>query len=256
MTDENRPRLVARRHWFSAVATWGARAEPAEALAARWLAFVARLQAIDPAFAHWMHWAEDDVTRIPFQPTLPAQIARVLAATERHVTGRLVPEAGVQMTNYSDTDQLSRYVTVFMSGGNSGPHSLRNCASVATSHFAVPEPHLVGFEVFRQLVLALAEVFGATQAHACPADLRDLWPKGRGDDLSLAWISYVAPRFADLVTPPPGVVVERCPDGGLLMAATTDTFALANPAHLAAARAIHAALESFNAVPWTPETGK
>ncbi len=191
MTDENRLRLVARRDRFSAVATWGARAEPAEALAARWLAFVARLQAIDPAFAHWMHWAEDDVTRIPFAPTLPAQLARVLAATPRHVTGRLVPTAGVQMTNHTDTDQLSRYVTVFMSGGNSGPHSLRNCVSIGTSDFAAPEPHLVTFAVFRQLVLALAEEFEARQAYACPADLRDLWPEGRADDLSLAWISYV-----------------------------------------------------------------
>ncbi len=254
--DEDRPRLVARRHWFSAVAHWGSRAEPAEALAGRWLAFVARLQAIDPAFAHWMHWAEDDVTRIPFEPTLPAQLARVLAATPRHVTGRLVPEAGVRLTNYTDTDQLSRYITVFMRGGSFGPYSSRNCASLSTSAFAVPEPHLVGFAVLRQVVLALAEVFEATQAYACPADLRDLWPKDSADDLSLAWISYVAPRFADLVTPPPNVVVEHRPDGGLLMAATTETFALANPAHLAAARAIQAALESFNAVPWTPESGK
>ena len=120
----------------------------------------------------------------------------------------------------------------------------------------MPEPHLVGFGVFQQVVLALAEVFEATQAYACPADLRDLWPKGRTDDLSLAWISYVAPRFTRLVTPPPSVVVEHHPDGGLLMAATTDTFSAANPAHLAAARAIHAALAPFNAVPWTPDTGK
>ena len=58
------------------------------------------------------------------------------------------------------------------------------------------------------------------------------------------------------MTPPPGVVVERRPDGGLLLAATTDTFSTADPAHLLAARAIHAALTPFNAVPWTPETGK
>ena len=203
-----------------------------------------------------MDWAEDDVTCIPFAPTLPAQIARVLAATERHVDGHLVPDAGVRLTNYTDTDQLPRYCDIFMRGGSSGPYSLRNCASFGTSHFAVPEPHLVGFGVFRQVVLALAEVFEATQAYACPADLRDLWTKGRTDDLPLAWISYVAPRFAQLVTPPPGVVVERRPDGGLLMAATTDTFATADPAHLAAARAIYAALTPFNAVPWTPEAGK
>ena len=40
------------------------------------------------------------------------------------------------------------------------------------------------------------------------------------------------------------------------MAATTETFAITDPTHLAAARAIHAALAPFNAVPWTPEAGK
>ena len=255
MTDEGRPRLVAQCHWFSAVAVWGWRAEPAEALAARWLAYVTRLQAIDPAFAHWMDWADDD-TRIPFAPTLPAQIARVLDATERHVDGHLVPEAGVRLTNYTDTDQLPRYCGISMSGGNSDLYSLRNCANFTTSAFAVPEAHLVGFGVFRQVVLALAEVFEATQAYAYPADLGDLWTKGRTDDLPLAWISYVAPRFAHLVAPPPGAMVERRPDGGLVMAATTDRFTIAEPGHLAAARAIQTALVPFNAVPWTPETGK
>ncbi len=58
------------------------------------------------------------------------------------------------------------------------------------------------------------------------------------------------------MTPPPGVVVERRPDGGLLMAATTETFALANPAHLAAARAIQAALQPFNAIAVDAEDGE
>ena len=256
MTDEDTPKLVASCHCFSAVAVWGWRAEPAAALATRWLTLVARLQAIDPALAHWMHWAKDGVTRIPFAPTLPAQITRVLAATERHVDGHLVPDAGVRLTNYTDTEQLPCYCGIAMSGGNNGPYSLRNYANFTTSHFAVPEPHLVGFGVFRQMVLALAEVFGATQAYACPDDLSDLWTRERTCDLPLAWISYVAPRFAHLVTPPLGVVAERRPDGGLLMAATTETFTTADRAHLAAARAIHAALAPFNAVPWTPEAGK
>ena len=249
-------RLVDRHHWYSAVACWGWRPEPAEALATRWLSFVARLQTIDPAFARWMHWENNDTTRVPFEPTLPAQTARILAATERHVSGRLVPEAGARVSNYTDTLQLSRYIAISMDGGKFGPYVTRNYANFGTSYFAVPEAHLVGFAVFRQVVLALAEVFEATQAYARPDDLRDLRDKERGDDLPLAWISYVAPRFAGLVMPPPGVVVEHRPDGGLLMAATVETFRTADPAHLAAARAIYAALQPFNAVPWTPEAGK
>jgi hypothetical protein len=61
------------------------------------------------------------------------------------------------------------------------------------------------------------------------------------------WISYIGPRYAHLVTPPQSAVVERRPDGGLLMAATDETFVTANPAHLAAARDIEAAVAPFNA---------
>ena len=49
---------------------------------------------------------------------------------------------------------------------------------------------------------------------------------------------------------------ERCADGGLLLAATDDTFRTDNPTHLAVARDIEAALAPFNALPWTAETGK
>ena len=69
----------------------------------------------------------------------------------------------------------------------------------------------------------------------------------------LAWMSYVAPRFAPLITPPPSVIVERTAEGGLLMAATAETFRVDEPAHLAAARDILKALAPFEAPPWPPD---
>lgn len=53
-----------------------------------------------------------------------------------------------------------------------------------------------------------------------------------------------------LVTPPPApVIVERLANGGLLMSATTQTFDVENPAHMAAAREIAAAIAPLNALP-------
>ena len=47
---------------------------------------------------------------------------------------------------------------------------------------------------------------------------------------------------------------ERQPDGGLLLAATNETFRIVNPAHLAAAHDIETALSPFNALPWIEKT--
>ena len=42
-------------------------------------------------------------------------------------------------------------------------------------------------------------------------------------------MSYAAPRFAPVITPPPSAIVERTAQGGLLMAATEETFSVITP---------------------------
>jgi hypothetical protein len=71
--------------------------------------------------------------------------------------------------------------------------------------------------------------------------------------LAFGWLNYVSPRFARLVTPPKTAIVDYRPNGGLLMAATDETFITANPKHLAVARDIEAALAPLNALPWPPD---
>ena len=56
------------------------------------------------------------------------------------------------------------------------------------------------------------------------------------------WIVYLASRFADRIVPPPQASVEKVPGHGLMIYATRETFDLDNPAHVAAADAIQAAL--------------
>lgn len=258
MNDDDVPRPVAPQYMFSALAGWGERAETAEALARRWLTLVARLQGIDPAFARWMYIAPDGANSLPFVPTLDAQIACITAHTDRHLSGRMAWSAGSRLNLYNGFNRSPTDFGLHMSAGNYGPYSSSNYASIGTDAYAIPAPRLVSFSIFRQLLLALAETFEATQAYAWSHDLSELWTPepARRDDLPLAWISYVAPSFAPLVTPPTSVVIEHRPDGGLLMAATAETFAMADPTHLAAAQAIQTALMAYNAVPWTPEFGK
>jgi hypothetical protein len=79
----------------------------------------------------------------------------------------------------------------------------------------------------------------------------DLWPEDA--NVCIAWMSYVSPRFAPLIAPPPSAIVERTARGGLLMAATEKTFRVDNLAHLAVAGDILKSLAPFEALPWPPD---
>ncbi|HVZ03087.1 hypothetical protein, partial [Hyphomicrobium sp.] len=73
------------------------------------------------------------------------------------------------------------------------------------------------------------------------------------DALRLAWISYVSPEGAARVIPPATAIVDHRPNGGLLLAATDETFVARNPHHLAVASDILAAVAPLNADPWPNE---
>jgi Immunity protein 52 len=70
-------------------------------------------------------------------------------------------------------------------------------------------------------------------------------------DLAFGRKMKVIPWLASLITVPAApVIVEHLPNGGLLMSATRETFDVENPAHMAAARQIGAAIASLNDLPW------
>ena len=236
---------------------WGSRLEAPEVLARRWITLIERLSVLDPALRKWSHW-EPKKGVVPFDPSFEAQLARVVAGMETKVTGEVVPACGSSLYNTTYPCPKSHHVSVTMYAGISVPFS-SNLVIFETPQNVSPAPELATYNVFRGATLAVAETFEPTQVFVYPDGLSELWGPwpGRKDlEIPLAWISYVAPRFAHLVMPPPRAIVERRPDGGLLMAATDDTFRTDNPEHLAVARDIEAALAPFNALPWTAETGK
>ncbi|WP_219321841.1 Imm52 family immunity protein [Methylovirgula sp. HY1] len=62
-------------------------------------------------------------------------------------------------------------------------------------------------------------------------------------------MQYLSAPLARLITPPQTAIVDHLPNGGLLMSATTETFKVDNPTHLAVARDIAAATEPLNKLP-------
>jgi len=130
-----------------------------------------------------------------------------------------------------------------------------NNINLGTDYGRIPDPSIVTYRIFRGAMLAVADCFGVERAYAYPTKLTDVWRRAQDPNprFPIAWISYVTPRLTHLVTPPATAIVERRPDGSLLMAATEETFDVDNPAHMSVARDIEAAVAPLNGRPWEPE---
>lgn len=226
---------------FNLSAFWGPRRETPAALAQRWLTTVRQLRALDPALADWYRGVDGRGVPAPLEAgTVEAAIAADAADT------------GYRFNVKSDI--AGRGPRVFDFNMNAGD-SWFNCVTFGTEFFSEPDPALLRYDLFKPALLAIAEAFAVQRAYAYPRALSELWPPpGAPSGFPIAWISYVGWRAAPLVTPPPTALVERRPDGGLLMAATVETFDVANPAHMAGARDIERAVAPLNGTqPWELE---
>jgi hypothetical protein len=239
---------------YNAGVFWGPRQETPEELAARWRTLIARLQAIDPVFAHWYVWLTGRKLPAPLDTEMAPLAARIAAGIGTEDDGRPQPVYGyfLHALNSAQVKPGPRSFTIDLHAGTPSRWSL-NTLGLGTNIGVVPEPDVVTYPIFSGAILALAETFEAGMGEAFPTSLIDFWsidPRRRGPKLRVAWITYVAPRFAPLVTPPRSAIVEHRPDGGLLMAATDETFVTANPTHMAVAREIEAAIAPLNDLPY------
>ena len=218
-------------------AFWGPRRETPAALAQRWLAVVRHLQTLDPVLAAWYRGADGRGVPVP----LDTQAVEALIADT-------FTDTGYRFETRSDI--AGRGPRVFQLHMNAGD-SWYNVVTFGTEFFSDPGPAVLRYDVFRSALLAVAEVFEVENAHAYPSALSDLWlrPPSRNLHFPISWLSYVGPRQAHLVTPPTAGLVERRPDGGVLMAATNELFAVNNPAHMAAAHAVEQAVAPLSGTP-------
>jgi hypothetical protein len=231
-------------------ADWGPRAETPEAIAARFLACLDRLKPVHPAYDNWIF----DLNRRPkkfdaLRKDLPAAIAANVACDD---DGEPMPLDGYWPSVINSMKGGPRSLSLRVNAGSWRSRKyFSNSATIETCYRVLPDPGIIAYPAFKAALLALAESFDVTHCSAYPMQIMDVWRQDT--HLCLAWMSYVAPRFAPLITPPPSAIVERTARGALLMAATGETFSTDNPAHLAAAADILAALAPFEALPWPPD---
>ncbi len=141
-------------------------------------------------------------------------------------------------------------------GNSLAPIRYGNSINLETvSHHIQPtDAAIVTYDLFRSAMLAIIEAWDVTWCAAYPTDIMDFWPDvGRGHRFRLAWMTYVSPRFVRLIRPLRGIESQTMAGGGLLMVATRERFDVANPDHMAVARAIDTAIAPLNALPWPPD---
>jgi hypothetical protein len=227
-------------------AYWERRAETPEALAARFVRTVDGLQKIDPVFALWTCGSKRPRKFETMRDTYAEEVAEGLSKDD---WGQPVPMNGYRFGALTRGQAPYRSFSFNVHAGSTYPSPFTNDAKFLTRRNIIPDPAVITYEIFRPALLAIVEAWEPVDCAAYPLAILNLVEKGRY--FREAWIQYLCPWLASLVTPPPApVIVEHLPNGGLLMSATEEIFDIENPAHMAAARAIAAAIAPLNDLPW------
>ncbi|MGH6813215.1 MAG: Imm52 family immunity protein [Methylocella sp.] len=231
---------------FTICAYWERRAETPDALAARFVRTIDSLQAIDPVFALWTCGSKRPKK---FEAMRDRYAEEIAAGLTKDDWGEPEPISGYSFGALTRAQAPDRSFSLRVHAGSTYPKPFPNNIKFYTRLGCIPDPAVITYEIFKPALLAMVGAWNPVCAMSCPDALFKLVPGNTYFHES--WIQYLCPWLASLVTPPPApVIVEHLPDGGLLMSATTETFDVENPAHMAAAREIAAAIAPLNALPW------
>jgi hypothetical protein len=238
---------------YAITAYWGPRRENPAECATRLLRMLDALSAIDPVFGNWYC-----ASRMKMVPAASLDVRALAALIQKGVSrednGVPFADNGYWFGAFNGTRRNQRSIEISINAGSSvsGDHFI-NMVLLRTSPLDNENTSFISFRVFKPLMLAIASAWDTTWCGAYPMDLLSLRTKADRPRFSLAWMTYISQRFAPMITPPPTAISERLPNGALVMIATKERFETEDPAHLAVARDIEAALAPVNALPWPPD---
>lgn len=240
---------------FHVTALWRPRGESPEGLAARWIAMIERLAKSIPFSEQWFQGWEP---RFKISKDNRRLVSDNIRGGVHKLPGEDAdPSFGYHWhaRNAFSAEWGSRYVSV---SAHAGGRRSAFFESIALENDAYHEadPAILNYGVFRETLLAIADSFEPDEAIAYPARIQDLWPRCSANRprLRAAWMTFVAARYANLVSPPLSALAERRPDGSLFMAATTQRFSMNNPDHVRVANEIAASAPTFENI--VPDSGK
>lgn len=238
---------MRRDNCYAVNAKWARREQTVSNLAARLIAFSEALKKLHPSLQSWWFCEHDDVVKpVPSDPE--ALIARLMP---RRDADRSRGEGSSYTCEFRNmpgdhTTQAATSVHSLCS-----IYSGDGTISFAPDLLGEPDPALYEYDIMRGVLRAMIETFDVDKGIAWPLPLSDIWIEDRGlSDFNLkpAWITYVGPRLAPLLTPVPDAIKEEMPGGGVLLSATRDRFDVKNLDHVAVSRAIAASGVSFRYV--------
>jgi hypothetical protein len=228
-------------------ASWETRTETPDALAARFLRMIDAFKAIDPAFSLWNCGAKRPKK---FELVRQRYAEEVAEGISRDDWGEPTPVYGYRFGAITRETPDNRSFVVRCHAGATVDRPFPN--DVIFENFSManlePDASVVCYRVFRPALLAVVDAWSPVRAGAYSYRLI----RSYAGDLYFppVWIQYLCPWLAQKITPPSSVIAETLPNGGLLMTATTETFDVDNPAHLAAAQDMAAAMAPLNELPW------
>ena len=242
---------------YEILAYWGPRPETSLAVAPRILQMHKALGDVTPLFARWSWVSRRKL--IPIISLTAEKVAELLEKEGRNLSDferEPIVDFGYRFKSYNDHRGPCQIHVNGKVGAYTASAMYDNFVTVEFPAIEQANAALMNFDVFKATLLILARSWNATWAYARPYGLSRFLPsfeqKRPTPSFHGGWITYLAAPFADKIAPPRSAICEHV-DGGLLMTATQETFSVDNPAHVAAARDIDAALAPINALPWPPD---
>jgi hypothetical protein len=209
------------------------------------------LAKVHPAFARWNEKAyrRKDANR-PFC-AMPPRVDELAAQFARHPQQRILDrDRGYSVSAWNGRDDTCGVsFLIFAGDGNRwGSQPFSNSVSIDLHRRSAENADLTSAAGMRAMLLAVVAGWEPDCAEIKPWKFYDL-PRGKHlPPFRSGWMSYLGPRFARHIIPPPQAIAEPVPGGGLLILATRQQFEVSDPAHMAAAEAIQRALEPIQSM--------
>lgn len=228
---------------------WRPRRESTRDCAVRLIRMLNGLAETHRAFSHWNKQAKTRAAANKPAWSMPPDIDELTQVFERGKQYKDVPrepwpEMGFSISAWNGRDRPHAASLGIRSGVYADWRPFPNTADLSLNAAGPDNADLIKLTVLRPALLSFATAWEPDYGVVI---CWEYWERLFGDrpypPFRSGWMTYLAAPYASRVTPPPAAIVESVPGGGLLLLATTERFSMDNPAHLAIADAIQAALD-------------
>jgi hypothetical protein len=226
-------------------AFWQPRIESPGQIVERFSALIEALQLIDPLLAKW-YYVSPQGACYDLAIYRANMIDMVVGRVSRGEFEEPTPDFGYHLIACNTPDVNPSSTRLYLQGNVGGADV--SDLKMFTSIDLPASPDIVTYKIFSGALKALAAAFEPDWVSASPSDLVGL-ADSRSTyriQMPICWMIMVKPGIAKHLSVPSGVISERMRDGGLFLAATSDTFDSHNPVHMAAARTIETVIDPLN----------